>query len=110
MTGLENGKEFTITVRPMDAGDTQLLYNHFCDLSERSRAKFRPHDFTIETAQKFTGEGLAIRNASASSRLRKKTVKSPPRGTAFWAAGTRIARGSVLRWGTAGRAWASAGA
>ena len=56
---LKTGEDITITVRPMDTGDTQLLYNHFCDLSERSRAKFRPHDFTIETAQKFTGEGLA---------------------------------------------------
>ncbi|MEI6578288.1 MAG: GNAT family N-acetyltransferase [Eubacteriales bacterium] len=55
---MENCKEFNVTVRPMEAGDTGLLYGHFCDLSERSRAKFRPHDFTIETAQKFTGEGL----------------------------------------------------
>ncbi len=47
-----------IDVRPLRATDTDLLYAHFCDLSAWSRSKFRPHDFTMETARKFTGEGL----------------------------------------------------
>lgn len=55
---MENGNDFGLTVRPMESGDAEILYGHFCDLSDRSRAKFRPHDFTIQTAQKFTGEGL----------------------------------------------------
>lgn len=59
MTVLELKNGCTLTVRPMEAGDTQILYNHFCDLSAWSRAKFRPHDFTMETARKFTGEGLS---------------------------------------------------
>lgn len=46
-------------VRPLEAGDTALLYDVFCGLSDWSRKKFRPHDFTPETAAKFTGEGLS---------------------------------------------------
>lgn len=46
-------------VRPLEAGDTALLYGVFCGLSDWSRKKFRPHDFTFATAVKFTGEGLA---------------------------------------------------
>jgi len=56
---LENGKDFTLTVRPIEASDTNLIYGHFCDLSARSRAKFRPHEFTIEVAQNFACEGLS---------------------------------------------------
>ncbi len=56
---MENNENFTLIVRPMEAGDTDLLYGHFCDLSEWSRKKFRPHDFTMETARRFTGEGLS---------------------------------------------------
>ncbi|HOU09668.1 MAG TPA: N-acetyltransferase [Clostridiales bacterium] len=46
-------------VRPLQAEDTDLLYSVFCGLSEWSRKKYRPHDFTYETASKFTGEGLS---------------------------------------------------
>lgn len=51
-------KENALFVRPLEAGDTALLYDVFCGLSDWSRKKFRPHDFTQETAAKFTSEGL----------------------------------------------------
>jgi len=52
-------KNNTTTVRPLEAGDTALLYDVFCGLSEWSRKKYRPHDFTYATAAKFTGEALS---------------------------------------------------
>lgn len=55
---MENNTDLILTVRPLEKGDTELLYSHFCGLSPQSRAKFRPHDFTRETAERFTGEGL----------------------------------------------------
>jgi ribosomal protein S18 acetylase RimI-like enzyme len=51
---MENQKKVNVVVRPLKADDTDLIYGHFCDLSARSRAKFRPHEFTVEVAQSFT--------------------------------------------------------
>lgn len=60
MTALNSRDDLaaTLSVRPLEAGDTALLYAHFSELSEHSRAKFRPHPFDYETAARFTGEGL----------------------------------------------------
>jgi GNAT superfamily N-acetyltransferase len=51
---MENQDKVSVIVRPLRADDTDLIYGHFCDLSARSRAKFRPHEFTVDVARSFT--------------------------------------------------------
>jgi ribosomal protein S18 acetylase RimI-like enzyme len=53
---MEKREKVEVIVRPLKADDTGMIYGHFCDLSARSRAKFRPHEFTVEVAQSFTCE------------------------------------------------------
>jgi GNAT superfamily N-acetyltransferase len=73
-----NGKEFLL--RPLGAGDADLLAEYFANLSDRTRSWYAPHEFTRAVADAFCKDLLSANTL----RLIAVTGDAPPEIAAYF--------------------------